>query len=165
MKKIFLICTLFFTLQAQALVGVFGGGPAVALAGLGTAGVGFFTTILEPGKGNPLYGCSTSLFCWTGTYMMMFGIIALDENTGKISFNELTFEDKVKLGLSNDQFNSFNDEREEINSLIEEVAGRVNDNATLEEAVEQARISWSKLKDGISEDAFIAAQIIVDHKE
>ena len=64
-----------------------------------------------------------------------------------------------------EQFDAFNYERDEINSLIEEVAGRVNQNAEVEQAVKEARTNWEELKGNISEDAFRAAQIIVDHVE
>ncbi len=163
MKKLFLTCTLFLAMQAQALVGLFGGGATVALAGLATSGSGFVVTVLSGDSFTTPDACYT--ICTIGTYLTGIGFIVLDEESGKMTFKELVPEDKDKFGLTQEQFDAFNYERDEINSLIEEVAGRVNQNAEVEQAVKEARTNWEELKGNISEDAFRVAQIIVDHVE
>ncbi len=149
-----LVLTLFLSITSiqnskAAVAGVMAiaGSPAaggVALAGLGSVGVGFIATAGASSCDGGL--CIIPIFLG-----VVVGAIVLDEESGSIEFNEVTYNEGEELNLSKKEIEIYNSEVEEANIVFSEVLA----NLAASSSVEDSRELWTEFSEFVSPETFI----------
>ena len=117
-------------------------------------GVGLYTLSNDYGRCKWVLCVDKAL----GLASLGVGLFFLDEESGSMSFAELNDENAIKLGLSVEQKDAFNNSLEEINILKDEMTAALMEmeKPTLTDADHM----WEQNKDLIDHDAFIAIKTI-----
>ena len=132
------------------------GSPAaggVALAGLGSIGVGFLATM-------------SARSCDGGTCLAAFalgavaGLVLLDESGGNVTFEAIEDFEAKALGLTQKEAAIYNSEIEEANILFEEVKS----NLTGESSIEEAKSVWADYKHLVSDETYKAMTVMATEK-
>jgi len=139
----------------SAVMAIFGSPAAggVALAALGSVGVGYLGTV-------------TARSCDGGTCLAAFalgaaaGIILLDEEGGNVKFEAIEDFEAKALGLTQKEAGIYNSEVEEVNMLFQEVKS----NLTGESSIKDAKAVWEDYKELVSEETFKAMKVIAQEK-
>lgn len=151
MKQLTIFFSLLLTLSAithsrpaQAAVGT--GGGAV-IAGLALAGGGLYSIR----KCNNL-GCLD-----IGAMMMLAGIIIL-EGEQEIGFRELSPDEATKLGVSASELETYNDEVDQANMLVSDVASELSEFEN--PSAQDSATIWNSVKDFVSPATYKVMQKI-----
>lgn len=158
-----LFLSLFITIvpmqQSKAAVAgvvAIAGAPAVAsgiaLAGLGSAGLGLLLTIAD---GNCDGGACVVYFLLGA----VAGVVLLDD-AGVVEFNHISLENAKKIGIKRSDVDIYNSELEEVNMVFSEVSSEL----TKESTPEDAKNLWSKYSDLVSPETFSVMQALATTK-
>lgn len=141
---------------AVAGVMAIAGSPAaggVALAGLGSAGVGYLATISAS-------SCDGGT-CVVGLFLgLVVGVVLLDEESGSIEFDQISSDLAKKLELSKLDMEVYNSEIEEANMIFSEVQSQL----TGESSVEESQELWSEYSDFLSPETFKVMKKLASQK-
>jgi len=146
-----LLATMATSVQSHATIGgivaVVGGGFTTALVGLGALGA---STMLEPDieSGRPN----------GGLILFLLGVLLL-EGENEIEFQEIPKENLLKMGLTNDEAISYNDNLEELGVAFREVSNNLDKSSSKEDAIAE----WEIQEDVLGSDAINAARKVLKH--
>lgn len=150
-----LTVSLSFSRPAQASVIGVAFSPVVLVGVLGPSAVGAANKYIIKSKGidRILTKFSTPLLAWTfGSFM---GLMILDgEETQSYSYNQMSEEEALKLGLTSVELESYNSEVDQLNYLVAEVSGELAraENPTIDQSVK----IWDELKPSLSPNTLSA---------
>jgi len=93
--------------------------------------------------------------------LVFVGIVILDQNGQQVpAFAPVSLEQKALIGLSDDEFNAYNDSIPEINSVVQSVAQDLSIKTA--PTVQDSRAAWSNYEDQLPDGAMNAIQKIVN---
>lgn len=150
------VLALSFTLgapkKAYGISGIATHNPQMTLQGLTiVVGVPIAVNILiENGEWGDYFENAGALFL-----LGFVGFILLDEDTGKISFDEISLQIQEKLKITDLERDLYNSELEELNAVANDIS--INANTT-----EDARKFWSEAKDQFSAETFSVLEKILN---
>ncbi|OIQ16410.1 MAG: hypothetical protein BM556_14810 [Bacteriovorax sp. MedPE-SWde] len=156
MKKLIIAALLLLSFETRAIVGLVTGNPGMALAGL-TVGTSWYTTA---------YICDkffdTDCFFVDGIEealaVSLLGLIVLDNNSEQLVFKEITIESEnlAQLNLTKLEIESYNENLEELNLVLNEVSFEMTSDSKIEDAKEL----WDDLGSFLPTETLSAAKKI-----
>ena len=93
-----------------------------------------------------------------GGAVLATGIVVLDDNRGEISYTDLSSEDAKKLGISEEERLSYNDETDLLNVIQDDILGELASEKNI--TIEQTTEMWKARLQEVSPSAQKVAAII-----